>query len=321
MHRSVGKETRLMSLCFLLFLVLFITGCMNNEGSHNQQTTDRESKIPSDIAKVTPETDVHPPQLYSNEWNEPVPLPSSINTAGAEDSAYILPDGNTLYFFFTPDVRVPVEKQVLDDVTGIYVAIMENGTWSSPKRVVLQDTGKLALDGAEFVLGNTMWFASAREGYTGVHWFTAEFQNGKWSNWKNADFNPAYNVGELHITSNGTELYFHSERDGGKGGLDVWVSKKEINEWHEPENVAAVNTPGDEGWPFVNEDETELWISREYGLWRSKKVAGQWTEPELIISPLAGECSLDATGNIYFTHHFYKDDTMIEADIYVAYRK
>ena len=321
MHRSVGKEPRLMILCFLLFLVLFITGCVNNKMSHNQQTTDRESKIPSDIAKVTPETDVNPPRLYSDEWNEPVPLPSSINTAGAEDSAYILPDGNTLYFFFTPDVRVPVEKQVLDDVTGIYVAIMENGTWSSPKRVVLQNPGKLALDGAEFVLGNTMWFASAREGYTGVHWFTAEFLNGKWSNWKNADFTPAYNVGELHITSNGTELYFHSERDGGKGGLDVWVSKKEINEWHEPENVAAVNTPGDEGWPFVNHGGTELWISREYGLWRSKKIAGQWTEPELIISPLAGECSLDASGNIYFTHHFYKDDTMIEADIYVAYRK
>jgi len=321
MHRSVGNEPRLMILGVLLFLVLFITGCVNNEGSHNQQTLDRESKIPSDIAKVTPETDVHPPQLYSDEWNEPIPLPSSINTAGAEDSAYILPDGNTLYFFFTPDVRVPVEKQVLDDVTGIYVAIMENGTWSNPKRVVLQDKGKLALDGAEFVLGNTMWFASAREGYTGVHWFTAEFQNGKWSNWKNADFNPAYNVGELHITSNGTELYFHAERDGGKGGLDVWVSKKENNEWHEPENVAAVNTPGDEGWPFVNTDGTELWISREYGLWRSKKVAGLWTEPELVISPLAGECSLDAKGNIYFTHHFYKDDTMIEADIYVAYRK
>jgi len=321
MHRSGGNEPRLMILGVLLFLVLFITGCVNNEGSHNQQTLDRESKIPSDIAKVTPETDVHPPQLYSDEWNEPVPLPSSINTAGAEDSAYIMPDGNTLYFFFTPDVRVPVEKQVLDDVTGIYVAIMENGTWSSPKRIVLQDPGKLALDGAEFVLGNTMWFASAREGYIGVHWFTAEFLNGKWSNWKNADFNPAYNVGELHITSNGTELYFHSERDGGKGGLDVWVSKKEINEWHEPENVAAVNTPGDEGWPFVNQEGTELWISREYGLWRSKKVAGQWTEPELIISPLAGECSLDASGNIYFTHHFYKDDTMIEADIYVVYRK
>ncbi|MBT3389021.1 MAG: hypothetical protein HN413_01275 [Chloroflexi bacterium] len=26
-------------------------------------------------------------------------------------------------------------------------------------------------------------------------------------------------------------------------------------------------------------------------------------------------------GNIYFTHHFYKDNIMLEADIYVAYKK
>jgi len=30
---------------------------------------------------------------------------------------------------------------------------------------------------------------------------------------------------------------------------------------------------------------------------------------------------LDSNGNIYFVHHFYKNGEMIEADIYVAYRK
>jgi hypothetical protein len=251
----------------------------------------------------------------------PVPLPYPVSTTGAEDSAFIMPDGNTLYFFFTPDVSVPVEKQVLDEVTGIYVSKKSNGSWGKPERVILQDSGKLSLDGAECIQGGTMWFASAREGYTGLHWFTAECIDGTWSNWQNADFDPAYEVGELHITSDGSELYFHSGREGGKGGLDIWVSKKVNNEWQEPENVVAVNSPGDEGWPFVTQDSNELWFSREYGVWRSKKVAGQWTEPDLIISPLAGECSLDAAGNIYFTHHFYSNNTMIEADIYVAYRK
>ncbi len=79
----------------------------------------RESAIPSDAVKMTPATDVHPPVLHSSGWDAPVPLSSVINTAGAEDSPFILPDGNTLYFFFTPDVSVPAEKQVLDGVTGI----------------------------------------------------------------------------------------------------------------------------------------------------------------------------------------------------------
>ena len=39
------------------------------------------------------------------------------------------------------------------------------------------------------------------------------------------------------------------------------------------------------------------------------------------ISQFAGEASLDNKGNIYFTHHFYKDGVMLEADIYVAYKK
>jgi hypothetical protein len=41
----------------------------------------------------------------------------------------------------------------------------------------------------------------------------------------------------------------------------------------------------------------------------------------LIISQFAGESSVDNEGNIYFTHHFYKDGVMLEADYYVAYRK
>lgn len=83
---------------------------------------DREDRIPDDIAKRGPETDSYPPISHSDDFERPVPLPYPINTAGAEDSAFILPDGNTLYFFFTPDVRVPHKQQVLDEVSGIWVA-------------------------------------------------------------------------------------------------------------------------------------------------------------------------------------------------------
>jgi hypothetical protein len=166
-----------------------------------------------------------------------------------------------------------------------------------------------------------MWFCSVREGYAGIHWFTAEFKNGKWQNWKNADFNPDYKVGELHFSADGNEVYFHSDRAGGKGGLDIWVSKKVDGKWQDPENVAAVNTVGDEGWPALTPDEKELWLTKDYGIWRSKKVNGEWSKPELMISPLAGEATIDNAGNVYFTHHFFKDDKMIEADIYVAKKK
>ena len=60
------------------------------------------------------------------------------------------------YFFFTPDVDIPPEKQLLDKVTGIYVSEMQGDVWSKPQRVILEDPGKLALDGREFVQDNVI---------------------------------------------------------------------------------------------------------------------------------------------------------------------
>jgi hypothetical protein len=178
------------------------------------------------------------------------------STPQGEDSAFVTPDGNTLYFFFTPDVNVPAEQQVLEGVTGIYVSKKQDGAWGTAERIILQDSGKLALDGAEFVQSDTMWFASAREGYTGVNYFTAQFKDGKWTNWQYVDdkLMKAYRMGEMHITAEGNTLHFHSDRSGGKGGLDIWASQKVNGEWQTPENVAAFNTEGNEGWPFLTQN-------------------------------------------------------------------
>jgi len=298
---------------------------------YSQQETPeitRESVIPAAAVKMAPEADLYPPILHSDEWSQPVPLGGAVNTAGGEDSPFILPDGSTLYFFFTPNVTVPAEKQILDGVTGIYVSTKQNGTWTAAERVILQDEGKMALDGAEFVQGDLMWFASAREGYTGVNLFTAEFKDGKWTNWQyiGDKLMKDYQVGEMHITANSSELYFHSPRNDGEGQYDIWVSRNVNGEWQQPENVAAVNTAENDGWPFISQDGTELWFTRTYkgapAVYRSPKLNGVWQEPQLILSQFAGEPTLDNEGNLYFVHHFFNaTGEMVEADIYVAYKK
>ena len=130
----------------------------------------------------------------------------------------------------------------------------------------------------------------------------------------------------MYITADSAELYFHSSRTGGKGQFDIWVSRNVNGEWQPPENVEAVNTQETEGWPFISQDGTELCFTRTYkglpAIYRNTKLNGEWQEPTLIFSQFADEPTLDNKGNLYFVHHFFNAaGEMVEADIYVAYKK
>lgn len=318
----IMNSRRLVQLC--AFITLFVSGCTGNGGS--LEVLSRESGIPPDAVKIFPETDAYPPQLHSDNWEDPIPLPVQINTAGAEDSPFVTPDGSQLYFTFVPDVRVPPEKQLIDGVTGLYVSTFLDSGWGEAERVVLNND--LSLDGCELVQGNILWFCSARAGnYRELDMYTAELVDGKWGNWKNAGerLNAELEIGEMHITADGSTIYFDADRPGGNGGHDIWITRKVNNEWQMPENVSAVNTAEHEIRPFITQDGSELWFSRQYqgspAIFRSKNIGGEWGEAELIISQFAAEPSLDEQGNIYFAHHFFENDVMLEADIYVAYKR
>jgi len=312
-------RTKIFVLIIVAVLVIWLSIEANKEP---YVPPPRESKIPDDITKMTPELDTLPPILHTDEYEQPVPL-AVINTAGGEDSAFIPPSGDELYFFFTPDVRVPVEKQVIDEVTGIYVSTNVDGAWQEPQRVMLQKPDKLSLDGCEFVQGDYMLFCAAREGFDGMSWFSAERKNDRWINWKLVDFDPKLEVGELHI--HGDEIYYHSHYPGNQGDLNIWRMTRIDGEWKNPALVAAVSSNANDGWPYITPDGSELWFTRWHlgspAIFRSKLANDQWQEPELIVSQFAGEPTLDRNGNLYFTHHYYENNEMLEADIYVAYKK
>lgn len=298
----------------------------------NVANVSRAEAIPPNAIKMTTDRDQHPPQLeeaFRTLWEDPVPLGPPINTAGGEDSPFITPDGNTFYFWFTPDVNIPPQNQVFDRVTGIYRSKKRNGEWAEPERVFLTYYDEPSLDGAHTVWDSQMWFASARAGnYRELDMWIAELKDGKWADWRNAGekLNRGYEIGELHITADGTEIYFDSSRAGGKGGKDIWVTRKVNGEWGPPEAISIVNTEDSEGWPFVTEDGSELWFTRIRGapeVWRSVRIEGKWQPPEKVLSSLAGEPTMDREGNLYFVHHYWDDSSnrMIEADIYVCRRR
>ncbi len=59
------------------------------------------------------------------------------------------------------------------------------------------------------------------------------------------------------------ELYFSSNRPGGYGGKDIYVSKRMPNgRWGEPENLGPkINTGGDESCPFIHADNQTMYFT------------------------------------------------------------
>lgn len=292
----------------------------------------RTDSIPANAHKITPAEDSWPP-VVAKGLSKPQPLPYPVNTAGAEDSPFLTLDGQTLYFFFTPDLNIPAQKQLFDGVTGIWMSQRVGTSWDEPQRVHLEKAGDLALDGCEFVLNEWMVFCSVRTGnFRDVDLYTATKKNGIWTDVKNwgKQMNVDYEVGELHITSDGQTLIFGSKRAGGLGGYDLWVSTKTNNGWSEPINLGTpVNTPADENRPYLSPDGQTLWydgVSKKGlpgpAIFRSFRQAdGTWSQPEEMVSQFAGEPALSADGHtLYFVHHYFSADMkkMIEADIYVT---
>lgn len=314
----------------VVVVVLIAVLAISNGGKVKPVTQeDRLDSIPSTAVKMTPASDSHRPVMHSPLWKQPVQMPGPVNTAGAEDSPFITPNGTWFFFFFTPDVTVPVEKQLVDGVTGIWWTRLVDGAWTSPEKVVLSDD--VSLDGAECVVGTKMWFASVRSGNMGeIDVYTAEYQGGAWGNVQNAgeQLNVDYNIGEFHLLDDGAKMYFHSGNWSAGQSMDIWETHLSGGSWSAPAALDGVNSGMDDGWPFVTADGNELWFTRYSNLgydgpaiYRSVKQAnGSWGEPEEIVSDFAGEPTMDTAGNLYFVHHFYDGSTMVEADIYMCER-
>lgn len=117
------------------------------------------------------------------------------------------------------------------------------------------------------------------------------------------------------LSPDNRELYFISDREGGMGGMDIWVSRFEDGLWRQPKNLGApVNTPGNETAPFLDIDNHTLYFSSDghvgFGgadLFISRRVNDSlWSKPLNMGAPVnsaADETSLcvNIPGNrIYF---------------------
>lgn len=290
----------------------------------------RQDALPDEAVKITPDIDLFPPILHSPIWSSPVPLPGPVNTAGVEDSPVITPNGQNLFFFFTPDANVAPGFQAGDGMSGVWWSRKDGGTWSEPVRIILFAGD--ALDSPIHVQGDVLWFGSARAGnYGEIDLYTVPWRNGSWADWRNAGslLNGDYDIGQLALTSDDVTMYF-DRFDAVGADYDLWQSAFS-HSWSEPVDIGVgVNSVGNEGQPCLTPDNSEFWFTRDpsgFGspgpaLLRCTASDSAWADPEEILSSLCGDVTIDGDGNLYFTHVFLDSSFhIIESDIYVCYHR
>ena len=96
--------------------------------------------------------------------------------------------------------------------------------------------------------------------------YSASTTNGKsFKNLKRLDF-CRFELNYMHpaISPDGQTLFFVSDKGGGEGGTDIYMSKrKKDKSWGMPKNVGPViNTPENEGFPFFDKEGNLFFCSK-----------------------------------------------------------
>ncbi|MCX7696799.1 MAG: OmpA family protein [Bacteroidales bacterium] len=98
------------------------------------------------------------------------------------------------------------------------------------------------------------------------------------------------------ISADGNTLFFVSDRPGGYGGYDIYIShRKEDGKWSKPVNAGSnINTSANEKSPFIHSDSQTLYFSSQgwpglggYDIFYSRlKPDGSWETPRNIGYPI-----------------------------------
>ncbi|MGA2824272.1 MAG: hypothetical protein ABSE72_12195 [Bacteroidales bacterium] len=212
-------------------------------------------------------------------------LGSDFSQGAINDNPAVSFDGNTIVY---------TERRGI--VNAIFYSKKERGKWQTPIEITAAlnagedcSSSSLNSDGTELFLYKT-------DNYDG-NIYSSNFVNGAWTPIKklNKNINTKFYESHACISSDGKKLYFTSNRDGGQGNLDIYVSEKDATgDWGPAVNLgAAINTPFNEDTPFITRNDSVLYFSSEghssmggFDIFKSQKIGTVWKTPTNLVFPI-----------------------------------
>lgn len=283
------------------------------------------------------------PVVVAADWGEPVQVSPPVTDVCPNDAIELSPDGERLYFFWSPTVNGS-HQEVLHITTGTYVAERvgtDPGLFSAPRFFDLQKGAGGSVDGALSFTpdGAFVYFHSTRSDNLGyqadpptndfLDIYVAEVIDGEPGPAVNLGepVNSIYLDGEHALHPDGTELFLSSDRPGGQGGIDIWVTQYIAGVWTMPVNPGPpLNTEYWEGQPGFSaaDPDTMYFVSNRDGpsaIYRTTRTGNTWSVPELVITGYVGEPSFTAAGDIlYFVHVLVDDQGVFGSSIWYVRR-
>lgn len=191
--------------------------------------------------------------------------PVDFNSGDDDFSSCLTQQGRFIYFTSTRK----------SDQQKIFAVKRTSGGWSSPS--VLNDevnNGEQVGSPTLTPDGQFMIFAAFEHGKGGqgrTDLYSARKIDGDWTAIRNLgpNVNSEYWDSQPSLSSDGQTLYFASDRPGGIGGTDIYISKKTKDGWSAAVNAGTeINTASDEMSPIIAPDNKTFYFAsnREGGL-------------------------------------------------------
>ena len=212
-------------------------------------------------------------------------LGSDFSQGSINENPAVSFDGNTIVY---------TEKR--GEVNAIFYSKKERGKWQTPIEITSEINAGEDCSSCSLNSDGTELFLYKTDNYDGAL-YSSKFKDDYWSPIKklNRNINTKFYESHAAISADGKKLYFTSNRNGGEGNLDIYVSEKdESGEWGPAVNLGpTVNTPYNEDTPFITEDGSTLYFSSEghssmggYDLFKSNYTVSGWETPENLGYPV-----------------------------------
>ncbi|WPP51340.1 OmpA family protein [Catalinimonas niigatensis] len=260
----------------------------------------------------------------------PKPLGGGLNQLGLQYFPVLTVDQQSMIF----TGRRGTMPQYDED---IYISKKQpDGQWSRPESLS-DNINTRANEGTCTVSadGRTLIFTACQEGngFGSCDLFISYKIGEEWSMPKNMGnkINGKSWESQPSLSADGNTLYFVSDRKGGQGRRDIYVTyRNEQGEWCSAENLGKdINTPRDEVSPFIHVNGQTLYFASEglpgfgkFDLYVSEKNGQSWTKPKNLGYPIntkEDQASLFITADgkdAYYSHEQRQGDHYASSIIY-----